>query len=416
MTPEALFELFLLSPIGFVEVDEDGKVEVANPAARQLLAGFTRDWSIGDLFSALSDAAPDLSSRARTFDGARGLVIDNLELLAPGAQRGLRLSLIKVMENRFVAIVSDASALATTRGFVTRLEQQLQAIDSAVRDYASFTVDVNGKIDSWSASAARVHQFTANDAIGQSLAICAPNSASGEGHVQQTLSLAARNGWCEEEGFRVRRDASTFWASTIVTAFREQDGSTNGYVVVTHDLSERKKFEQSLTEEQASSTDYLTGVSTRRGFFEVASAEIARARRYGHPLSMLLVDPDKLRELNETYGTEFGDECLRALAWVCRQESRTTDVVGRVGGEEFAVLLPSTELSGGLVLAERIRERMARHVFPGDTKNVTCTVCVGVVELREDAPSVDGMLALGDTAVQRAKQAGRNLVVGYDDA
>lgn len=414
MTPEALFELFLLSPIGFVEVDEDGKVEVANPAARQLLAGFSRDWSVSDLFSALGSAAPDLSTRARTFDAPRGLVIDNLELLAPGAQRGLTLSLIKVMENRFVAIVADASSLATSRGFVTRLEQQLQAIDGAVREYATFTVDVNGKIDSWSASAARVHQWSANDAVGQSLAMLAPNSASGESHVQQTLTLAARNGWCEEEGQRVRRDATIFWASTIVTALRAQDGSATGFVVVTHDLSERKKMEQSLTEEQASSTDYLTGVATRRGFFEVAGTEIARARRYGHPLSMLLVDPDRLRELNEQHGTEFGDECLRALAWVCRQESRTTDVVGRVGGEEFAVLLPATELSGGLVLAERIRERMARHVFAGDARDVTCTVCVGVVELSEEAPSVDGMLALGDTAVQRAKQAGRNLVVGYD--
>jgi diguanylate cyclase (GGDEF)-like protein/PAS domain S-box-containing protein len=414
MTPEALFELFLLSPIGFVEVDEDGKVEVANPAARQLLAGFSRDWSVSDLFSALGSAAPDLSTRARTFDAPRGLVIDNLELLAPGAQRGLTLSLIKVMENRFVAIVADASSLATSRGFVTRLEQQLQAIDGAVREYATFTVDVNGKIDSWSASAARVHQWSANDAVGQSLAMLAPNSTSGESHVQQTLTLAARNGWCEEEGQRVRRDATIFWASTIVTALRAQDGSATGFVVVTHDLSERKKMEQSLTEEQASSTDYLTGVATRRGFFEVAGTEIARARRYGHPLSMLLVDPDRLRELNEQHGTEFGDECLRALAWVCRQESRTTDVVGRVGGEEFAVLLPATELSGGLVLAERIRERMARHVFAGDARDVTCTVCVGVVELSEEAPSVDGMLALGDTAVQRAKQAGRNLVVGYD--
>lgn len=414
MTPEALFELFLLSPIGFVEVDEDGKVEVANPAARQLLAGFTRDWSIGNLFEALADAAPDLASRARTFNSPRGVVVDSMELLAPGAQRGLRLFLIKTSENRFVAIVADASSLATTRGYVTRLEQQLAAIDAAVRDYATFTVAADGKIDSWSASASRVHQWSAADAIGQSLSICAPAASGGESHVQQTLALAARNGWCEEEGFRVRRDASTFWASTIVTALRGQDGSAMGFVVVTHDLSERKKFEQSLTEEQASSTDYLTGVSTRRGFFDVASAEIARARRYGHPLSMLLVDPDRLRELNETYGTEFGDECLRALAWVCRQESRTTDVVGRVGGEEFAVLLPSTELSGGLVLAERIRERMARHVFPGDTRDVTCTVCVGVVELSEEAPSVDGMLALGDTAVQRAKEAGRNLVVGYD--
>ncbi len=413
MNPEALFELFLLAPIGFVEVDEEGKVEVANPAARQLLAAFTRDWSVGDLFSALADVVPDLQARVRAFVGNRGVVLEGLELLAPGAQRGVTLSLVKVGDNRFIAIVSDAASLAFARGVVSRLQQQLQAIEGAVRDYATYTVDGHGQIASWNESAARVHQWPANEIVGQSLALCAP-ATLGEAHVQQTLTLAARNGWCEEEGLRVRRDGTTFWATTIVTALRAQDGAPTGYVVVTRDLSERKKFEQALNEEQSASTDYLTGVSARRGFFDVASAEIARARRYGHPLAMLLVDPDKLRELNETYGTEFGDECLRALAWVCRQESRTTDVVGRVGGEEFAVLLPSTELSGGLVLAERIRERMARHVFTGVAKDVTCTVCVGVVELSDEAASVDALLTIGDVAVQRAKQAGRNLVVGYD--
>ena len=97
---------------------------------------------------------------------------------------------------------------------------------------------------------------------------------------------------------------------------------------------------------------------------------------------MLLIDPDNFRDINEQHGEAFGNEWLRAIAWVCRQESRTTDVVGRVGGEAFAVLLPSTELSGGLVLAERIRERMQRHVFRGDVQGVRCTLSVGVVRAR----------------------------------
>src|ERR1700712_2965434 len=101
MTPEALFELFLLSPIGFVEVDEEGKVQVANPAARQLLAPFTRDWSMLDLFSALGAVVPDLSARALAFVGSRGVVMQGVELLAPGAQRGVTLSLLKVSENKF---------------------------------------------------------------------------------------------------------------------------------------------------------------------------------------------------------------------------------------------------------------------------------------------------------------------------
>ncbi|MEP6779276.1 MAG: PAS domain-containing protein, partial [Gemmatimonadaceae bacterium] len=163
MNPEALFELFLLAPIGFVEVDEDGKVEVANPAARQLLAAFTRDWSVGDLFSALGDVVPDLQARVRAFSGNRGVVLEGLELLAPGAQRGVIFSFIKVADNRFIAIVSDAASLAFARGVVSRLQQQLTAVDGAVRDYATFTVDGNGRIDSWNESAARVHQWPAND-------------------------------------------------------------------------------------------------------------------------------------------------------------------------------------------------------------------------------------------------------------
>ena len=124
--------------------------------------------------------------------------------------------------------------------------------------------------------------------------------------------------------------------------------------------------------------------------------------------------PDNFRDVVEQHGETFANEWLRTIAGVCRQESRTTDVLGRVGGDEFAVLLPSTELSGGLVLAERIRERMQRHVFAGDSQGVRCTLSVGVVEVTDDITSVEALLAASATAVERAWQAGMNLVVGYD--
>jgi diguanylate cyclase (GGDEF)-like protein len=201
----------------------------------------------------------------------------------------------------------------------------------------------------------------------------------------------------------------------VITALRATDGTANGFSIVSNDASERRRLEESLRDDASSSTDYLTGVSARRAFFDSASSEVARARRYGQPLSMLLVDPDNFREINEQHGEAFGNEWLRAIAWVCRQESRTTDVVGRVGGEAFAVLLPSTELSGGLVLAERIRERMQRHLFSGDVQGVRCTLSVGVAEVTDSVISVDGLLTAAGTAVQRAQQSGMNLVVGYDD-
>jgi diguanylate cyclase (GGDEF)-like protein/PAS domain S-box-containing protein len=415
MTPEALLDLFVLAPVGLVEVDEDGRVEVANLAARTLLTPFTHAGSLEDLFVALGAVAPDLAARVRGFDAPRGVIIDALELLAPNAQRGVHLSLVKVAPGRIVAVVNDAGALATARGQLSRADQRLRAVEGAVRDYAIFTVDAAGIIDSWSEAAERVHQFPAAAVVGQPLTLLLPPDSGGDAYLQETLALAARNGRCEEEGHRQRQDGSLFWASTVVTALRATDGAAIGFSVVTHDVSERRRLEESRRDDASSTTDYLTGVSVRRVFFDVASSEVARARRYGQPLTMLLVDPDNFREINEQHGEAFSNEWLRAIAWVCRQESRTTDVVGRVGGEAFAVLLPSTELSGGLVLAERIRERMQRHVFRGDVQGVRCTLSVGVAELTDSVSSVDGLLTATGTAVQRAQQAGLNLVVGYDD-
>ncbi len=414
MTPEALLDLFVLAPVGMVAFDEDGGVSMANLAARQLLGPFTGSGSLDDLFVALTQVVPDLASRVRAYTAPRGVIVEGLDLLAPGAQRGVQLALVKVSDNRIVAVATDAGNLAEAVGTISRLEQRLNAVEGAVRDYAIYTTSPTGIVESWNESAERVHQWTSAGILGKSLAELLPSDVNGESHVHDTLELASRNGWCEEEGNRQRRDGTTFWANTVVTALRGADGAAIGFSVVTRDLSERRKLDEVTREDASSNTDYLTGVSTRRAFFEVAGSEVARGRRYGQPLSMLLVDPDRVRDLVAQHGQAFSDEWLRAIAWVCRQESRTTDFVGRVGGEEFAVLLPSTELSGGLVLAERIRERMQRHLFQGEYQTVRCTLSVGVAELSDDVSSVDGLLTAAATAVARAKQAGMNLVVGYD--
>ena len=414
MTPEALLDLFVLSPVGFVEVDEDGRVEVANIAARNLLTPFTRTGTLDDLFSALGSVAPDLAARVRNYPAPRGVIVESIELLAPGAARGVHLSLVKVAPSRIVAVATDASGLAQARGVVAQLEQRLHAVESAVRDYAIYTIDDGGTIVSWSEAAERVHQWSAAEMVGRSAALLLAGDAGGEAHVRETLSQAARNGWSEDEGLRLRSDGSPFWATTVITALRGADGVAVAFTVVTRDLSERRKLEEAVRDDASSNTDYLTGASTRRAFFDVASSEVARARRYGQPLSLLLVAPDSFREIAESHGDEFSNEWLRTIANVCRQESRTTDVLGRVGGEEFAVLLPSTELSGGLVLAERIRERMQRHVFTGESQGARCTLSVGVAEVQDEIASVEGLLAASATAVERARQAGMNLVVGFD--
>ena len=414
MTPEALLDLFVLAPVGLVEVDEEGRVEVANLAARNLLTPFTRGGTLEDLFAALGSVAPDLAARVRSYEPPRGVIVESMELLAPGESRGVHLALVKVAPGRIVAVATDASGLANARGLVARLEQRQRAIEGAVRDYAIYTVNADGVVDSWSEAAERIHHVSAGDAVGKSTTQFFPDD-SAEAHINETLAQAAKTGWCEDEGYRQRGDGSTFWASTVVTALRGADGEAVGFSIVTRDLTERRQYEEAMRGDASSTTDYLTGASTHRAFFDVAMSEVARARRYGQPLSVLLVSPDHFRDIKDAQGESFADDWLRAIAGVCRQESRTTDVVGRVGGEEFAVLLPSTELSGGLVLGERIRERMQRHVFPGETSGIRSTLSVGVAEVTDGIKTVDLLLGASATAVSRARQAGMNLVVGFDE-
>lgn len=414
MTPEALLDLFVLSPVGMVEVDEDGRVEVANLAARTLLTPFTRSGTLDDLFAALGSVAPDLAARVRGFAAPRGVIVDSLEVLAPGDGRGIHLSLVKVAPSRIVAMATDASGLAQAQNLVAQLDQRLHAVTVAVRDYAVYTVDERGVVVTWSEAAERVHQWSATEMIGQSAGRLLPSDGGGHAHLAETLVQATRNGWSEEEGYRLRADGTTFWATTIVSALRGVDGAATGFSVVSRDLSERRKYESAAREDESSTTDYQTGALARRAFYDIATSEVARARRYGQPLSLLLVAPDNFRDVVESHGDTFSNEWLHLIAGVCRQESRTTDVLGRVGGDEFAVLLPSTELSGGLVLAERIRERMHRHVFAGELHGLRCTLSVGVAEVTDDISSVESLLAGAATAVERARQAGMNLVVGFD--
>lgn len=413
MTPEALLDLFVLSPIGMVTMDDAGQVEVANPAAKRLLHPFSRRGEIAPFFDVLSPWVGDLGSRARGFDAPSGVITDGVRLTTDAGD-ALLLALVKRAPGHFVALVTEATPLAQLEDETRALTAQLRSIDRGVRDYALYVVDGDGMVQSWSESAERVHQRGAADIVGQSMALLAPSVSSGGSYVRDLLDEAARRGWSEDDGERARRDGTPFAASTVVAAL-DHGADSPRFQVITRDLSERRRLEQLAQGMGGPAADDLTGVATRRSFYETASVEISRARRYGQPLTVLLVDLDLFRVINETYGTEFGDDCLRTIAGVCREESRNTDVIGRVGGEEFAVLLPSTELSGGLVLAERIRERMQRHVFPGDHPGGRSTVSVGVAELVGEVATVDALLGMAETAVQRAKSAGRNLVVGLDD-
>ena len=155
--------------------------------------------------------------------------------------------------------------------------------------------------------------------------------------------------------------------------------------------------------------DHLTGALTRRGFVDQGEKEVERARRYGRASSLVMLDVDHFKRVNDTYGHAVGDLVLRQLAKLAEVTLRPSDVFGRLGGEEFALLLPETTGSAAVIAAERLRQDIARHpmILPdGSTLHVTASF--GVAELSDSIGSLTAWLARADTMMYAAKSVGRN--------
>lgn len=156
--------------------------------------------------------------------------------------------------------------------------------------------------------------------------------------------------------------------------------------------------------------DFLTGCYNRRGFDAHMRAEVGRARRYQRPLSLLLVDIDHFKWVNDSMGHPAGDYALRRLGQFLQSAFRNTDWVCRFGGDEFAVIFPETPKEEVARLAERLRSQIAA-LFPDDTLRRSVTASVGVASLPADGDEPDALLKAADRAMYRAKGSGRNRVV-----
>lgn len=155
--------------------------------------------------------------------------------------------------------------------------------------------------------------------------------------------------------------------------------------------------------------DHLTGALTRRGFIEQAEREIARSHRYGRPSTLMMLDVDHFKSVNDTYGHATGDQVLQQIANIAEVTLRPSDVFGRLGGEEFAILLPETGGDEAVVVAERLRQAIADHPMRlpvGGTLQVTASF--GIAALAPTLGSVPAWLESADTMLYSAKSGGRN--------
>lgn len=200
------------------------------------------------------------------------------------------------------------------------------------------------------------------------------------------------------------------WFLARVSPLRRRNANECEGAVVSHmNITDRKIAELKLAE--LASTDELTGLPNRRFFEEISDFEFERVRLFHEPLSLLMVDVDLFKRINDEHGHLVGDDVLRSLAASARSVLRASDLFARLGGEEFVGLLPRTDREGAIFVAEKLRTAIesASGVAVGENK-IKITVSVGVATVSRDDRSIVDVVRRADDALLRAKEEGRNRV------
>ena len=225
---------------------------------------------------------------------------------------------------------------------------------------------------------------------------------------KQRRSIAGFEPYVAE--FRMRTfDGDWKWIlSRARIVARDENGKATRIVGTHVDITERKNLERRLSE--LATSDELTGLSNRRHFLETGAREVERSRRNGSPLAFLMLDLDNFKDVNDRYGHPTGDAALRLFADTGAKTLRVTDIFGRLGGEEFAILLPDTPEEGAQALAQRLRRDVEKTAFPSDEGTFSVTVSIGISSMTDPEDSLNDLMHRADRALYESKRAGRNRV------
>lgn len=205
----------------------------------------------------------------------------------------------------------------------------------------------------------------------------------------------------------VQRDDQPAYYSLRSSEIRETDGSLAGYACTLFNITARKLAEQQL--ERVARTDALTGVMNRGHFYERAAIEWSRAERAQNLLSVLMIDIDNFKQINDRYGHHAGDEALKRVASECQRQLRPTDLFARYGGEEFICVFGEGAADAAMIIAERLRRAIEETEFDVDGQLLSLTVSLGIAQqVPNRIGSLDALIQQADQALYRSKVGGRN--------
>lgn len=421
---EALLQFLYLAPVGLVQCTANGDIVLINPLSAQLLMPLSHDGMLDNFFSAMESVAPELRNLSESYKALSGKICDGMRVAVTAGVYGkedpkvLSVSLIKLDAARLMAVISDVSLIVKRERQLKQSEAWFNAIIAGVTDYALMSLDASGNIEQWNASIGRMTGLDAKSVTGQPYSTLYPPGSFSRERIADYLHDATESGWALSEGWCIRAPADKFWGSRLIVPLDRTEESTSGierdtkekagFALIIRDITDQRAARDALLKDSLS--DHLTGVANRRAFFEAADTELKRWHRAPRPLSLLTLDADHFKLINDTYGHPAGDAVLQNLGATLLQTVRDMDIVARIGGEEFAILLPSTPVAEARILAERIRERVSIQAVEVDDATIRYTVSIGISTMHEGLAGMDRLLKIADDALYVAKKNGRNRV------
>lgn len=408
------------SPMGLAEVALDGRFVVVNPALCEML-GYSAEELKSLTFPDIThpdDLAADMVIRRQLLDGEQGSYrIDKRYFHKSGRPVHIQLDVALLRDENgrpdgFIAQIQNIEDRLATEERLRTLGQRLSlAVRSA--HIGVWSWDVNSGMFSWDAQMHDMYGLPANAAIAYEewAGALHPDDAA---QAQADLRRAVDERRAVESRFRVLHPLRGLrYIEASQDVMLDAAGVVIAVAGVNRDVTRQRQMEDALLQRQAeivklSLTDPLTGVANRRRMDEQLDIEVSRVQRYGGTLSLVIADLDHFKRVNDEFGHETGDAVLKAFSRVMEAHVRDTDLIARMGGEEFVIVMPQSNGVAAETVAERIRLGMAQaQVLPSSK---TVTVSFGIAEMQE-GESAGQILRRADQALYKAKTGGRNRTV-----
>jgi diguanylate cyclase (GGDEF)-like protein/PAS domain S-box-containing protein len=335
---------------------------------------------------------PALARRIMRDDAADCCAIDDAE----------RMALIVARLEQRLAASSETSRMASEAILYLRMQTAIDTLPSPI-----FMKDAGGRYIACNKAFEEYIGLSRDKVLGSTVYDVAPPELATI-YEKADQELMARGGKQSYEAHVRYADGSyhdvIFYKSVFYNAKGEADGISGTML----DISERKQLEKKL--EIAASTDFLTGTNNLRTFYELAGQEFRRFVRSGGDLALIVIDLDNFKEINDQLGHAAGDDALRAFVGAVQANLREQDIFARAGGDEFRLLLPGTQLSGAILVAERIRAAVAGLIVSTPRAQASLSISAGVCVCLPDDESLDDVTKRADAGLYIAKAEGRNRV------